>query len=233
MPKAHLDDSGIEKSDDKFFEIEEELKEELKGSKTGDEDVGNNNPSNYIPKIEKPPAFKVIRTSPVRIIGRTFEDTRKYENGSPSDISFTYDTHNNDEPDKRLMELKFPSQDEIPDDRFYTPAEEPTAEFPVEELPNTPRSINVTTSNNKSTDDKLSSGNIDQKPTELLDDLEFSSFNIAFGNTSMSTDNMKISSDLSSNKTVLGNAQKVQESPSGPLIYVLPQSSTKHRLMVH
>ncbi|CAI4305203.1 ALI_collapsed_G0006450.mRNA.1.CDS.1 [Saccharomyces cerevisiae] len=39
---------------------------------------------------------------------------------------------------------------------------------------------------------------------------------------------MKISSDLSSNKTVLGNAQKVQESPSGPLIYVLPQSSTKH-----
>ena len=228
LPKAHLDGSGIEKSDDKFLEIEEELKEELKGSKTGDEDVGNNNPSNSIPKIEKPPAFKVIRTSPVRIIGRTFEDTRKYENGSPSDISFTYDTHNNDEPDKRLMELKFPSQDEIPDDRFYTPAEEPTAEFPVKELPNTPRSINVTTSNNKSTGDKSSSGNIDQKPTELLDDLEFSSFNIAFGNTSMSTDNMKISSDLSSNKTVLGNAQKVQESPSGPLIYVLPQSSTRH-----
>ncbi|CAI4951450.1 ATV_HP_G0103640.mRNA.1.CDS.1 [Saccharomyces cerevisiae] len=27
------------------------------------------------------------------------------------------------------------------------------------------------------------SGNIDQKPTELIDDLEFSSFNIAFGNT--------------------------------------------------
>ncbi|CAI4305049.1 ALI_collapsed_G0006430.mRNA.1.CDS.1 [Saccharomyces cerevisiae] len=60
LPKAHLDGSGIEKSDDKFFEIEEELKEELKGSKTGDEDVDNNNPSNSIPKIEKPQHSKLL-----------------------------------------------------------------------------------------------------------------------------------------------------------------------------
>lgn len=226
LPKGNLCDSSIENGDDKLFVIDEKLKEELKGSKTVNEDVGSNNLSHSIPKIEKPPVFKVIRTSPVRIIGKTFEDIRKNENASPSDLSFTYDTHNEDEPDKRLMELKFPSQDEIPDDRFYTPAEEPTAAFPVEKLPKTLRNVDITTSNNKSTDDKLNKS-IEQNPTELLDDLEFSSFNIAFGNTSMSTDNVKTSSDLSSNKTVSENATKVQESPSGPLIYVLPQSSAK------
>ncbi|CAI4056495.1 hypothetical protein SKDZ_03G0510 [Saccharomyces kudriavzevii ZP591] len=224
LPKRDSDNSSNGNSDDEFFEIEDELKEELQGGVDTIENSGGRSQLNQVPRIAKPPVFKVIKKSPVRIIGKTFEGVIKYENSSPSDASFTYDTHNEDEPDKRLMELKFPSQEEIPDDRFYTPAEEPTAAFPVVESSNSLENGDVATINNKTADDKNCSNN-ERRPTELLDDLEFSSFNIAFGNTSMSTDNIKVASDWSSNKTVLENPAKVQESPNGPLIYVLPHNS--------
>ncbi|EJS44547.1 bud3p [Saccharomyces arboricola H-6] len=222
------DTSSNDDSVDEFFEIEEELKEELKGAIDVNQDESHKNLSNPVPKIEKPPVFKVIRTSPVRIIGKTLEDIRKDEDAFPSDASCIYDPHNEGKPDKRLMELKFPSQDEIQDDKFYTPAEEPTAAFPVVERPNISENCNTPVLNDKTTESSFVN-NSEDKPSELLDDLEFSSFNIAFGNSSMSADNVKVASDRSLNKTLLGNSTKVQESPKGPLVYVLPNNSTNRK----
>ncbi|CAI4057133.1 hypothetical protein N7582_000784 [Saccharomyces uvarum] len=218
------DSSSNNNDDEEFFEIEEDLKEKLKSGIDSNEDDTDKNLFNLAPRIEKPPAFKVIRTSPVRIIGKTFEDIRKEEETSPSDASFLYDAHNEDKPDKRLMELKFPSQDEVQDDKFYTPSEEPTTTFPEIEIPKSPGLDNVTMTKNN-TEDKFS------KPADLLDDLEFSSFDIAFGNSSMSADDIKVASNWNwnSNKTVPANSTKVPESPGGPLVYVLPDGSANRK----
>ncbi|KOH00651.1 Bud3p [Saccharomyces eubayanus] len=223
----YSDSSSNDDAGDEFFEIEEDLKEKLKGSIDINEVDTNKNSFNLAPRIEKPPAFKVIRTSPVRIIGKTFEDIRKEEETSPSDASFLYDAHNEDKPDKRLMELKFPSQDEVQDDKFYTPSEEPTTTFPEIKIPKSPGLDNVTITNNNNTGDQFINDTAQNRPADLLDDLEFSSFDIAFGNSSMSADDIKVASNWNRNlnKTVPANPTKVQESPRGPLVYVLPEGS--------
>lgn len=131
---------------------------------------------------KKIPTFKVVDCSPTRIIQRRSPDRDSAYN-IVSDISISSDL--NKQVNKRLFELKFPSQDNVKDNRF-SPGKSPqkvlTQDVAYVSEASTPSLHNHDDSN--STPDESIKEVADHQKDDggLLGELDFSSFNITFDN---------------------------------------------------
>ncbi|CAR30889.1 ZYRO0E04884p [Zygosaccharomyces rouxii] len=187
------------------------------------------------PARKKIPTFKVINNSPTRIIQRISPDRAASPYNIPSDISISSDL--DEHTNKRLFELKFSSKDDI-NDSGSSPVESAAKpsmpDATTQDVGNASEtsapSVHNNDDSNTTPEDSLPEG----KPLQgedggLLDDLDFSSFNVTF-------DTFNRDRDVSQRSITRGPSVIIKdqeplsttvENPRSeePLIYRLPKSN--------
>lgn len=134
------------------------------------------------PTRKKIPTFKVVDCSPTRIIQRRSPDRDSAYN-IVSDISISSDL--NKQVNKRLFELKFPSQDNVKDNRFSpgkSPQQVVTQDLAYVSEASTPSLHNHDDSNSTPEESIKDVADRQKDDGGLLGELDFSSFNITFDN---------------------------------------------------
>ncbi|GAV54460.1 hypothetical protein ZYGR_0AL01920 [Zygosaccharomyces rouxii] len=187
------------------------------------------------PARKKIPTFKVVDHSPTRIVQRISPDRTASPYNVPSDISISSDL--NEQTNKRLFELKFSSKEDL-NDGISSPVKSP----PKPSIPyattqavgyasetSTP-SVHHNDNSNTSPENSLPEGKVIQREDGgLLEDLDFSSFNVTFDNFNRDRDvsQRSITHGLSATledqepSSTTGENPRIEE----PVIYHLSKSN--------
>lgn len=182
------------------------------------------------------PTFKVVSTSPVRVINeknqkfihspenRHFADS---EQNATSDFSFTSDLNKN--PNRRLHELVFPSQEDVADDKFYTPTEDPSETFESQQTALITNEVEKTsTMELQKSADVHKDNDSSMMKDHLIDDLEFSSFRMSFDDTRSETQENEHDLSKHINHSIIPDLtyREQETKEQGPHVYVLPKSAS-------
>lgn len=172
--------------------------------------------------------FKVIKASPTRIASKPIQrlETANQESNIAYDFSVSSDL--NMETNKRWFELTLPSQEDFQGDAFYTPMEEPTLRFSddVLEIADESSNSDFNDDTNETSRDTITSDMQQPKDkSDLLDDIEFSSFNMTFDRSSVNPEESQLASspqDINTlTKATLPSLLPLQNEP---FIYHLPRN---------
>lgn len=177
--------------------------------------------------------FKVVKSSPTRIIKKPFQQINIEVPDQNMTYNFSISSDLNQGADKRWFELKLPSQEDLNSEIFHTPHEEPSSEFPEEQHNSeTPSPFESDPNVIETSQDTITTDKPLQKGQDaLLEDLEFSSFHMTFdtaeGNSEQSPDTS--SSDAAgATSSPKANSLVQNNKKDGPLLYRLPMTfSTK------
>lgn len=172
--------------------------------------------------------FKVVKSSPTRIASKPIQrlETANQESNIAYDFSVSSDL--NMESNKRWFELTLPSQDDFQGDAFYTPEEEPTSRFSEEVLEIVDKSSNsdFNDDTNETSRDTVTSDTRQPKDkSALLEDIEFSSFNMTFDRSSVNPEESQLtSSPKAINTLTKATVPSLFPLPHEPFIYHLPKN---------
>lgn len=147
-----------------------------------------NESSQKRPAKSKIPIFKVVDHSPTRIIQRSSPDRAGSPYNIPSDVSISPDL--NKRVNKRLFELKFPSREDMNDSRSSptrgavksSVPDTTTQDVGYMSEPSIPSEPNNEDSNTTPEDSLPAGKPLPRDDGGLLEDLDFSSFNVTFDN---------------------------------------------------
>lgn len=195
------------------------------------------------PARKKIPTFKVVDHSPTRIVQRISPDRTTSPYDIPSDISISSDL--DEQTNKRLFELKFPSKEDFNNDgssSMKNPPKLPIPNATTQAVGYTPETSipSALHNDNSSTspENSPSSGKVlSREDGGLLGDLDFSSFNVTFDNFSKDRDvsQRSINHGLSNILENQGPLTFVEEQPrvEEPVVYRLPRSNENSAKKFH
>lgn len=177
--------------------------------------------------------FKVVKSSPTRIIKKPFQQINIEVPDQNMTYNFSISSDLNQGADKRWFELKLPSQEDLNSEIFHTPHEEPSSEFPEEQHDSeTPSPFESDPNVIETSQDTIATDKPLQKGQDaLLEDLEFSSFHMTFdtaeGNSEQSPDTSSPDA-AGATSSPKANSPVQNNKKDGPLLYRLPMTfSTK------
>lgn len=173
------------------------------------------------------PGFKVVRSSPTRIVKRPLQSVNLEAPDQSLTYNFSIPSDLNQAADKRWFELKLPSQEDLHSEVFHTPHEEPSAEFPDEQRDSeTPSPFESNPNANETSQDTITSNKPKQKSKdEILEDLEFSSFHMTFDNTEDNAEESPYTAPSDAEDNNSPNAgSPLPHAKEGPLLYRLPMN---------
>lgn len=195
------------------------------------------------PARKKIPTFKVVDHSPTRIVQRISPDRTTSPYDIPSDISISSDL--DEQTNKRLFELKFPSKEDFNNDGSSSIKNPPKLSIPdattqavgytsETSTPSVLHNDNSSTSpENSPSDGKV----LSREEGGLLGDLDFSSFNVTFDNFSRDRDVSQKSINHSLPDTLENQHPLtfVEETPrvEEPVIYRLSRSNENSAKKFH
>lgn len=177
------------------------------------------------PSFLAAPNFKVLRTSPTRIVNKLTKlhevnrDSLNYDISLPLDLDMV--------SNKRWVELELPSQEDLQGDKFYTPAEQHNSEFPKEALEiddHSTASEFAKEANETSQETSIEDSSKLIDAEDLLEDMEFSSFHMTF-DASVSKDDISnyTSSPVQHDNNVNPQCPTTRHVRQEPVLYRLPK----------